>query len=152
MKWIFVCYFLVKIPSRVLFSEIDEIHYTNVVLDKSKVSQLILNVFRQDERTSKNWRVIRARKGNWVIAVVIFAGFTKWLGKLNETTKKIFYSKITQKMFETNFSFHMKWCNTGKVKFLFFKSFLVLTRLSFWQGTWALGCHSLGSKHFPDIS
>ena len=115
MKWIFVCYFLVKIPSRVFFSEIDEIHYTNVVLDKSKISQLILNVFRQDERTSKDWRIIGAWKGNWVIAVVIFAGFTKWLGKLNETTKKIFYSTITHKMFEANFIFHMKWCNTGKV-------------------------------------
>ena len=34
----------------------------------------------------------------------------------------------------------MKWRTTGKVWFLFFKSFLlVLTRLSFWRGHWGLG-------------
>ena len=54
---------------------------------------------------------------------------------------------ITHKIFQTNFSFHVK------VSFLFFKSFLrVLTKLSFWQGGWALGYHSLKFRHFPDIS
>ena len=34
-----------------------------------------------------------------------------------------------------------------------FRSFLlVLTKLSFWQGGWALGYHSVGFRHFPDVS
>ena len=52
------------------------------------------------------------------------------------------YLSITHKIFETNSSFH----------FLFFKSFLlVLTKLSFWQGEWALGYHSMKFRQFPDI-
>ena len=44
-----------------------------------------------------------------------------------------------------------------KISFLFFKSFLLVsTKLSFWQGDWALGWalgyHSMGFRHFPDIS
>ena len=36
---------------------------------------------------------------------------------------------------------------------LFFKSFLLaLTKLSFWQGDWGLGYHSMGIRHFPDVS
>ena len=35
----------------------------------------------------------------------------------------------SHKIFETNYSFHVKWCTTEKVEFLFFKSFLlVLTK------------------------
>ena len=37
---------------------------------------------------------------------------------------------ITHKIFEINSSFHVKWRSTGKISFLFFKSFLpVLTKL-----------------------
>ena len=40
-----------------------------------------------------------------------------------------------------------------KFNFCFFKSFrLVLTKLSFWQGDWALGYHSMGFGYFPVIS
>ena len=35
--------------------------------------------------------------------------------------------KIINKIFRTNCSFHVKWRATGKVKFLFFKSFLIVT-------------------------
>ena len=57
------------------------------------------------------------------------------------------------KILETNSSFHMKWHITGKVKFLFFESFLlVLTKLSFRQGDWALGYYSKKFRPFPDIS
>ena len=42
---------------------------------------------------------------------------------------------ITYKIFETNTSF-----------------LLVLTKLSIWPGDWALGYHSMGFRHFPEIS
>ena len=38
-----------------------------------------------------------------------------------------------KEIFETNSSFHVKQCTTGKLQFLFFRSFLlVLTKFSFW--------------------
>ena len=41
----------------------------------------------------------------------------------------------------------------GKVSFLFFKSsLLVSTKLLLWQGDWALGYHSMGLRHFSDVS
>ena len=56
-------------------------------------------------------------------------------------------------MFETNSSFHLKECTTGKVYFPFLKSLLlVLTILSFWQGDLALGYHSMKFRYFCDIS
>ena len=62
-------------------------------------------------------------------------------------------SAITHKISETNSSFHVKKRTTGKVSFLFSKSFLpVLTKLLFWQGDWALGYHSMKFRHFPNIS
>ena len=57
------------------------------------------------------------------------------------------------KIFETNSSFHVKQCTTGKVQFLFFSSFLlVLTKFSFWEEDWALGYNSMIFWDFPDIS
>ena len=48
------------------------------------------------------------------------------------------------KAFETNSSFHVRQCNTGKVQFLFFKSFLlVLAKVSVWEGDWELGYNSM---------
>ena len=61
--------------------------------------------------------------------------------------------RITHKIFETNSTFDVKQRTTGKVSFLFFKSFpLVLSKLSFWQGGWGLGYHCMKFGHFPDIS
>ena len=41
----------------------------------------------------------------------------------------------------------------NSAQFLFFKSFLlVLTKLSFWLGDWALGYHSMMFRQFPGIS
>ena len=67
--------------------------------------------------------------------------------------KNLNISATSNKIFETNSSFHVKRRTTGKVYFLFFKSFLlVLTKFSFWQEDWALGYHSMKCRHFPDIS
>ena len=42
--------------------------------------------------------------------------------------------KIIHKIFETNYSFHVKQRATAKVQFLFFGRFLlVLTKFSFWE-------------------
>ena len=52
---------------------------------------------------------------------------------------KVVKSKIIQKIFEANSGFHVKWCPTGKVPFLYFRSFwLVLEKTSFWQKDWML--------------
>ena len=54
------------------------------------------------------------------------------------------------KAFETNSSFHVRQCNTGKVQFLFFKSFLlVLAKVSVWEGDWELGYNSMEFWKFP---
>ena len=56
-------------------------------------------------------------------------------------------------IFGTGSSFRMGRCTARGVSFLFFKSFLlVLAELSFWRGGWALGYHSMGFRHFPDVS
>ena len=54
---------------------------------------------------------------------------------------------------KTNSSFYAKQRTTGKVYFLFFKSFhLVLIKLSFRQGDWVLGYRSMKFRQFPNIS
>ena len=59
---------------------------------------------------------------------------------------------ITHKGSKTNSSFYVKQRATGKVYFLFFKSFLlVLKKHSFWQGYWALGYNSMAFRQFLDI-
>ena len=59
--------------------------------------------------------------------------------------QKIILGTIIHKIFESNSSFHVEKRTTGKVEFLFSKSFLqVLTKFSFWLGGWALGYHSMG--------
>ena len=56
----------------------------------------------------------------------------------------VFEPTTIHKISETNSSFHMKQCTTGKVHFLFFSSFLlVLTKVSFWEEDWALGYNSM---------
>ena len=63
------------------------------------------------------------------------------------------HATTIHKIFETDFIFHVKQRTTGKVYFLFFKSFLlVLTKLSFWQGDWILGYHSMSLRYFTKIS
>ena len=65
----------------------------------------------------------------------------------------MFPETIIHKISETNSDFLMTQRTTGKVKFLFFKSFYtVLPKLIFWQAEWALGYHSVKFRHFPDIS
>ena len=51
---------------------------------------------------------------------------------------------VSHSIFETNSGFHVKWRTTGKVSFLFFKSFLlVLTKFLFWRGGWGLAYYSM---------
>ena len=65
----------------------------------------------------------------------------------------MFSEAITDKISEINCSFHVKQRTAGKVCFLFFERFpLVLTKLSFWQGHWVPGYHSLQFGQSPDIS
>ena len=46
----------------------------------------------------------------------------------------------------------LMWGSALREGFLFFKCFLLaLTRFSVSQGGWALGSHSMGCRHFPDI-
>ena len=55
--------------------------------------------------------------------------------------------------FESNSSFHVRQSTTGNVNFCFFWVFLMaLVKFSYRQGHWALGYHSTGFRHFPDIS
>ena len=61
-------------------------------------------------------------------------------------------STITHKISETNSKFHVALRTGGKVQFLFCKSsLLVLTKILFWQGDWALGYHSMKFRKFPDL-
>ena len=57
------------------------------------------------------------------------------------------------KIFETNCSFHVKDPTTGKVQFLFFRTFLpISTKSSFWEEDWALGYNSMKFWYFLGIS
>ena len=60
---------------------------------------------------------------------------------------------IIDKVFGANSSFRVGWHTAGGVWFLFFKSFLLLlAKLSFSRGGWALGYHFMGFRHFPHFS
>ena len=62
----------------------------------------------------------------------------------------LMWETIIYKIFETNFSFYVKWCNTEKVQFRFFQSFLlVLPKFHFGTGT---GHEAIILWHSPDIS
>ena len=50
-------------------------------------------------------------------------------------SKKLLQNTINHKIFQTNSSFHVKQCTTGKVQFLFFRRFLlVLARIFISEG------------------
>ena len=54
-------------------------------------------------------------------------------------SKQEFPQTTNHKIFETDSNFYVKQCNPGKFLFLYFKSLLlVLRKVSFWQGYWAL--------------
>ena len=57
------------------------------------------------------------------------------------------------RIFETKSTCHVKQRTTGKFKFPFFTSFLlVLTKFSFWEEDWALGYNSMKFWNFSVIS
>ena len=67
--------------------------------------------------------------------------------------KKSFPERMIHKILETNSSFHVKQCTTGKVKFLFFKTFLlILRKLLFSQEDAALGYYFMKFRLCCDIS
>ena len=69
------------------------------------------------------------------------------------TSKKLFTETMIHKILETNSSFDVKDCTSGKVQFLFFSSFLLkLTKFSFWESEWALRYNSMKSEDFLNIS
>ena len=50
--------------------------------------------------------------------------------------QKTVFKTIMDKLFETNFRFHVKWHTEGKVQYLLFITFLlVLTKFHFWKKT-----------------
>ena len=61
-------------------------------------------------------------------------------------------STITHKIFESNSNFHVKQCTMENFDGCFSSLLLVLTKLSFQQGDWALGYYSMKFRKFPDIS
>ena len=61
-----------------------------------------------------------------------------------EAKKKMLPDTTMDKIFEANSSFYVKWRTTGKVQFLFFRSFLlVLNTFSFSEKDWVLGYNSI---------
>ena len=42
--------------------------------------------------------------------------------------------------------------NTGKVSFSVFQELFACIKKTFWLGVWVLRYHSMGFRHFPDIS
>ena len=54
------------------------------------------------------------------------------------------FTTSTDKIFEKNSSFHVNWCTTGRVQFLFSKSLLlVLTKSFLGEEDWVLGYTSM---------
>ena len=90
---------------------------------------------------------------NWT-SLILFYGvkFAKNLFILPNPDPIIKYrSTIIHKIFVTNCSFHVKQRTTGKVQYLFFKSFWpVSLKILFRQGDWTLGYHTIQLRHFPE--
>ena len=85
------------------------------------------------------------RNSNISIFEAIFLKQKRW--RLSKTIT------IPDKMCETNSSFHVKYRTTGKVKFPFSRSFvLVLTKFSFWKEGGTLCYNLMQFRYFPDIS
>ena len=71
----------------------------------------------------------------------------------SRSKKKMLPDTTMDKIFEANSSFHVKWRTTGKVQFLFFRSFLlVLNTFFFSEKDWVLGYNSINFWDFPDTS
>ena len=67
-------------------------------------------------------------------------------------TKNKFPETITSKISKANSYFHLDQLATGKADYIFLKSFLlVLTKLVFSQGDWALSYHPMEFRQFSDI-
>ena len=63
------------------------------------------------------------------------------------------FSAMARGIFGSGSSFRVGWCTVEGVGVVFSGIFpLVLARVSFWRGCWALGYRSMGFRHFPNIS
>ena len=68
-------------------------------------------------------------------------------------SKKLFVETTIHKILETNSSFCLKECITGKIPFPFFSSFLlILMKFSFCKEEWAWDNNSIRFSDFSDIS
>ena len=65
----------------------------------------------------------------------------------------VYQTTTMVKIYETNYSFFMRQCTTGKVQLLFSRGFLPVSKtFSVWEDNWALDLHSMKFRDFPDIS
>ena len=66
------------------------------------------------------------------------------------------FSAMARGIFGTGSNFRVGWRKAGAgggVGFVFFGIFtLVLAKVSFWRGCWAVGFRCMGFRHFPNIS
>ena len=103
--------------NNIVFTIKDTKLYVPVVTLSAKEKQKLSKILSKGFERSVYWNEYKTKSDNKYTA--------------NEST-------ITHKISGTNSSFHVKKRTTGKVSFLFSKSFLpVLTKLLFWQEDWA---------------
>ena len=64
------------------------------------------------------------------------------------------FSAMARGIFGSGSSFRVGWRTVGGGVGVVFSGIfpLVLARVSFWRGCWALGYRSMGFRHFPNIS
>ena len=90
----------------------------------------------------KLWKVTKFEKKNQIWSVLV-----------QFRSKKLFVETTIHKILETNSSFCLKECITGKIPFPFFSSFLlILMKFSFCKEEWAWDNNSIRFSDFSDIS
>ena len=83
---------------------------------------------------------------------IFMKGGREWLAYPPPCYQDQSYLQLVTKYFKLTLAF--MWNSTPREKFnrYFLGTFLpVLTKLSFWQGDWALGYHSMKFRYFPNI-
>ena len=98
--------------------------------------------------TSSFWK---SQQNNLEILLILNFDFSEKAGKVL-TIKKCFPEKIIYKIFETNSGFSSEVVHYVKSFISVFQEFASISKLFFWQGEPAVGSHSMGDKHFPNIS
>ena len=70
----------------------------------------------------------------------------------DELESKKFPETITHKIFEITVVFAWNSAQRNKFNSVFQEFSASIKKISFWQGDWALGYHSMGFKQYRDIS